>query len=312
MRYMIKVVEADQPADRTAALEAAELAWDTIDVAKVRDVSWFSVPGVGQHVAQVTDNQPLDAFVAPFLQGRDDLAGAAIACGDMVGERTIFDQFPFGRIDGYDISGESLRRAADSYARSPIDFRPHHGDCNRLVLPTRRYGLVLGWHGIHHIEAIDPLFDQIEQALTEDGVFMMYEWIGPKYLQIPRPNALISRLLLSTLFRREERVTHEGKRKGRWLQQPPEMFEPSEAVNADRIHGALVERFEVLRKILFGGLLYPMFEGLGANEHLATDSSTARRVGLVARLEQNLTRRGLIRPLFMISVARRRKAHTVR
>lgn len=44
MRYMIKVVEADQPADRTAALEAAELAWDTIDVAKVRDVSWFSVP----------------------------------------------------------------------------------------------------------------------------------------------------------------------------------------------------------------------------------------------------------------------------
>ena len=100
---MIKVVEADQPADRTAALEAAELAWDTIDVAKVRDVSWFSVPGVGQHVAQVTDNQPLDAFVAPFLQGRDDLAGAAIACCDMVGERTIFDQFPFGRIDGYDI-----------------------------------------------------------------------------------------------------------------------------------------------------------------------------------------------------------------
>jgi SAM-dependent methyltransferase len=309
---MSQVAEAARVADPVAALKAAELAWDTIDVAKVRDVSWFSVPGVGRHIAHVTGNQPIHEIVAPFMQGRADLVGAAIACGDMVGERVIFDQFPFSRIDGYDISGESLRRAADSYAGSPVDFRPYHGDCNRLALSTRSYDLVLGWHGIHHIEAIDPLFEQIEQALTDDGVFMMYEWIGPKYLQIPGINAMTSRLLLRTLFRREERVTHEGKRKGRWLQQPPEMFEPSEAVNADRIHGALVERFDVLRKIVFGGLLYPMFEGLGANEHLATDSSTARRVGLVSRLERNLTRMGLIHPLFMISVARRRKAREVR
>jgi SAM-dependent methyltransferase len=307
---MIQVAEAAQDADRAAALDAAEHAWDTIDVARVRDVSWFGVPGVCRHIAEVTGNQPIDAIVAPYLRGRTGLAGAAIACGDMVGERMIFDRFPFGRIDGYDISGESLRRAANSYAGSAVDFQPHHGDCNRLALPARSYDLVLGWHGIHHIEAIDPLFDQIEQALTDDGVFMMYEWIGPKYLQIPFTNAAMSRLLLRTLFRRTERVTHDGRRKGRWLQQPPEAFEPSEAVNADRIHGALVERFDVLRKIVFGGLLYPMFEGLGANAPLGAAASTARRVGIVSRMEQTLTDLGVIRPLFMISVARRRTRGT--
>ena len=307
---MIQVAEPAEDADRTAALAAAELAWDTIDVARVRDVSWFSVPGVGQHIAHMTGNQPIHALVAPFLSGGTNLVGAAIACGDMVGERVIFDQFPFERIDGYDISGESLQRATDSYAESAVDFRPHHGDCNRLELAVGSYDLVLGWHGIHHIEAIDPLFEQIERSLTVDGVFMMYEWIGPKYLQIPWSNALTSRLLLRTLFLRAERVTHEGKRKGRWLQQPPEAFEPSEAVNADRIHGAMVERFDVVRKIVFGGLLYPMFEGLGANEPLATNPSTARRVGFVSRLEQRLTNLGAISPLFMISVARRRASRT--
>lgn len=307
---MIQVAEPAKDGDQPAALAAAELAWDTIDVATVRDVSWFSVPGVSEHILHVTGDQPIHAIVAPFLRGGIDLVGAAIACGDMVGERVIFDQFPFKRIDGYDISGESLRRAADSYADSEVNFRPHHGDCNRLELPVGSYDLVLGWHGIHHIEAIDPLFEQIERALTADGVFMMYEWIGPKYLQIPLSNALISRMLLRTLFRREERVTHEGKRKGRWLQQSPEAFEPSEAVNADRIHGALVERFDVLRKIVFGGLLYPMFEGLGGNKSLAADPSTARRVGFVSRLEQKLTNLGLISPLFMISVARCRDSRT--
>ena len=169
---MIQVAEPAEDADRTAALAAAELAWDTIDVARVRDVSWFSVPGVGQHIAHMTGNQPIHALVAPFLSGGTNLVGAAIACGDMVGERVIFDQFPFARIDGYDISGESLQRATDSYAESAVDFRPHHGDCNRLELAVGSYDLVLGWHGIHHIEAIDPLFEQIERSLTVDGVFM--------------------------------------------------------------------------------------------------------------------------------------------
>ena len=204
------------------------------------------------------------------------------------------------------MSSESLRKAAEGYATSTVRFNGVHGDCNTLRLPANRYNLVLGWHGIHHVEAIDFLFDEIEKSLTQDGLFVMCEWIGPRYLQIPYANSIISKLLLRSMFERAERITHQGRRKGRWLQDPPSAFEPSEAVAADRILGALVEKFDVLEKLVFGGLLYPMFEGLGANKSLSGSDTASRRVRWVGRIERVLTKAGIVQPLFMISVARKK------
>jgi hypothetical protein len=136
----------------------------------------------------------------------------------------------------------------------------------------------------------------------------MYEWIGPKYLQIPRRNRFVATVLLYALFpRRRTRRTHMGKVKGwRYIQDPPESFDPSEACNALRLYPEYLANFEPLAEYRHGGLTYPMFEGTAQN--MAVDQPrTQRRIASVIAIERFLTRTRLIHPLFVVAAGRRRE-----
>jgi SAM-dependent methyltransferase len=287
-----------------------------MDVSQVRSVAWLSL----QQVADDLNDSFAPGEGAVFLTHRlladnrrvtSGLTGGALVCGDMASEQAFFDQpwsnLTFNDVHGYDLSQASL----DRFTTTAFRWHPHVVDCNHLELQPGSFDLLVASHGAHHVANLDNLFSQARQGLRPGGLMYIYEWIGPTYLQIPRRNRVVATALLLTLFpRRATRTTHAGKVKGvRYLQDPPESFDPSEACNALELRPRFVDNFDVLREYQHGGLTYPMFEGIAPNiaDH---QPRTRRRVAVVLAAERLLTRLGVIHPLFTVAVGRRRPPAT--
>ena len=285
--------------------------WDHIDVDVVRDVSWLSIEWLARHYAWRFDPS-MDAVGVINRQLRashgersKELRGLALVCGDMAAEKGYFDtrdEVRYASITGVDLSGESLSRASALMAGLP--FHGLLADANRLDLAPGSLDFAVGLHGVHHIHNLGNAFFQLNQALAPDGLLFLYEWIGPPFLQIPRRNAFVARLLLS-LFSTKQRTTHLGDKKGAFLQFPPERFDPSEACNSDRLVPELEHHFEIIHEVRFGSLMYPLLEGNAPNVDV-TRWSVGHRVRFALRVERVLTRLRIVRPLFCMTLAKAR------
>jgi SAM-dependent methyltransferase len=291
-------------------LDQARKAWDEFDIDAVRSVAWLAIESIGERVHRFPPTGSVVGYVDQLLaqafpERRNELRGAAVVCGDMEAERGMFEDVKtvaFSEVDGFDLSEKSLERVRPCR----FTFHPRVADCNDLVLEPEKYDLIVAAHGIHHIFNVGGLFFQMNKALRPGGVLFIHEWIGPERLQIPRPNALLSWVLLCSLFTRRERTTHESRIKGRFLQYGPEFFDPSEACNSTEIRAQLEKYFDVCSEFEYGGLCYPMFEGLGRN-FSGPNSAGGLRIKTVIQMERLLTSIGLIEPLFLVSIAKKKQ-----
>ena len=307
---------------RQEDIDRAKQFWDQTDADKVRNVSWTAIRYFEEQIARrLTKSRegwgihPLAnasaSFVSEMLtsrvseESRESLIGCALVCGDMEGERLYFEsasRVRFCEVHGYDLSSKSLAR----YDPKGIKFHAHIMDCNDLTLERERFHLIVGSHGIHHVMNVGGLFYQAHKAMAPGGLILLHEWIGPNFLQIPWTNRWIARVLLYTLFpKRASRTMQDGIMKGRWIMPPPEDLEPSEACNSEDLWHQYVRFFRPLHSVFYGGLLFPIFDGLG---HLFnTDRWTHRiRIRIVYALERGLTKLRVIQPLFVTTIGEKR------
>ena len=291
-------------------LADARDTWNTMDIQKVRDVSWTAIPTVNEYEYLRFGRRATRQLYRRLLKSRypqslwQNFQGAALVCGDMTGESHFFKNrkgLGFSHVDGYDLSGVSLARVQSQ----DFNFQAHEQDANDLILPSQRYHLIIGLHGIHHVYNLGGLFYQAHKGLDDKGILALDEWIGPPYLQIPLRNHIIASFLLLLLFpSRKLRTNHDGWIKGVWLQYRPAAFDPSEACNSDEIVPQLKRYFKPLSWSAYGGLCYPMFEGLG--HQLEDDRWTRWRLKFICLLEYGLTQLRIIRPLFLSAVLEKR------
>jgi SAM-dependent methyltransferase len=291
-------------------LKKAKYTWDHMDVAVTRSVAWLSILSIDDSIKKRFSNLggPLHTCHEIMKsRGLDkELFGAALVCGDMESERMFFDQNPivsFKEVHGFDLSDKSLARVRPT----SYTFIPNVIDCNELELVSKKYDFVIASHGAHHVFSLDNFFFQVSKSLKPRGLFYMYEWIGPKFLQIPRLNNLIARLLLLALFPlKRTRTTHMGKVKGSsYLQDPPESFDPSEACNSESLYKSYFKNLLPIEEYKHGGLCYPMFEGIAQNLNFSLKTTRAR-VKLVLVIESFLTHIHVVKPLFVCSIAEKR------
>lgn len=296
---------------RDEQLQKAGATWDTIDINQVRNVGWLTIDHYRKRIEEKMTNsykRPLDYLLRERYSDdeRLNLKGLALVCGDMTSERCYFEEkqdIRFTDVHGYDLSTESIKRFhTDSFC-----FTPHIMDVNDLILPSEEFDLAVGNHGIHHVFNLGGLFYQTHKSLKSRGLFVVHEWIGPKYLQLPLRNHIIATLVLLILFPlRNSRRNHMGQIKGLWLQYTPESFDPSEACNSEELLPQLNKYFNPVQYVLYGGLAYPLFEGLGHSID-QTRRLNAIRISIVYHLECLLTKLKIIRPLFISAVMVKKK-----
>jgi SAM-dependent methyltransferase len=284
--------------------------WSTLDLERSRQASWDSLHCLGRMaVREMTGGQSeqlMDIVIERLASPRPNhLRGLVLGCGDMVGEHWYFvhPALPFELVDAYDVSTELIERARQLTDSVGLDVRYHVEDVNYLELPPETYDLVVVAHSMHHFRRIGPIVDQVNRSLKPGGLFVVWEYVGPRYQRFSRRQRAHANMVLRALpleYRREL----NGKTRKRVRSQPLLFISPDEAVRSDLILPAL-QRMNILYQYNWAGLLFPLLRGGIAANFDQDNPEDYRVIECLFQLDRLLCQSGQVEPNFTITVATR-------
>jgi ubiquinone/menaquinone biosynthesis C-methylase UbiE len=284
--------------------------WDRFDAELGRKISWASRSEFGLWALQKMSNgcyQDIVDIVVDMMQvpRAQPLLGLVLGCGDMSAEHHMFvnPKLPFAEVDAYDVSPKSIEKARQLTDEKELKVNYGVADVNTIELPADRYALIVVFHSFHHFEQVQHVAQQINRALLPGGVFYTFDYVGPQKLQFTERQRLYAQSILQLLPRAYRREMDRTVRE-RVLHVPPDMLSPDEAICSDQILPAMAKSLNIVWQYNWGGLLYPLLEGIAFN---FTDSSEdLSLLRFLFGLDYALCHSGEIEPNFTITLATKR------
>jgi SAM-dependent methyltransferase len=115
----------------------------------------------------------LDYVIAKFHP-----KGRAASLGSGIGfyERRLLAECAIDEIDLYELCPANLDRARTRLEGRSVGY--HDVDLNFAELPVGAYDLIISRFFLHHIVNLEHLLQQVNRALTETGIFVLFDYIG--------------------------------------------------------------------------------------------------------------------------------------
>ena len=284
--------------------------WEAVPLDRARQVSWDSIECLGRMaVNEMTGGrweQLMDVIIDAIAPPEPDhLRGLTLGCGDMACEHWFFvhPALPFGLVDAYDISPEMIQRARQRTGSLGLNTQYHLEDVNYVELPPETYDLVVVTHSMHHFKRMDHIVDQINRSLKPGGLFVAWEYVGPRYQRFShrqRAHANMVLRALPTKYRREL----DGSIRRRVKSQSLFLISPDEAIRSDLILPAL-QRIKILYQYNWAGLLFPLLRGGIAVNFDQNDPEDRKVIDCLFQLDRLLCQSGRVEPDFTITIATR-------
>lgn len=284
--------------------------WDEADVEVVRSVAWLAA--CGGALGAWAQEELLDGghigSALPALMGtesnRSPKAALVLGCGDMRAEHgmLVHPDVQFDRIDAYDVSSQSMERAKEFTDTLGLKINYQVGDANTLDFPADTYSLVVCFYAYHHFREVDRVAEQIAKTLTDGGLFVTIDYVGPARLQYSEEQLYWAHHVLNTLPARYRKERMGGTRT-QIHAMPLDQISPDEAPCSDKILAAFEQHLDVTHQYNWAGLLYPLLEGIGGN--FADTPEDRALVRFFFDLDKLLVETGQIGPNYTMTVARK-------
>jgi SAM-dependent methyltransferase len=237
----------------------------------------------------------------------------ALGCGDGEQEIAVLraaDQLglPRFRINGWELSPISLARARSAAEAAGLSerFIVVEHDLNQGLPSGKTPAAVMAHHVLHHIVALEPLFDNVAECLHPEGVLVSFDMIGRNgHMLWQEVRPLVRRLwAMLPLEKRHDHVFH------RILPDYQDWdcsIEGFEGVRAQDILRLLAERFDPEALVVWGGISQ-VFIGDRVGPNFNPDDATDRAfIAAVQRLESVLLAARQTTPTEMYGVFRSRR-----
>jgi len=99
-----------------------------------------------------------------------------IGCGNGWVERSMVDIGLLASVDAFDIDPANIALAEKD--RGDRDINYFVSDFKSFV-PQRKYDFIVNFAALHHAEYLYRVCDRLSEALTPDGLFFNWEYVGP-------------------------------------------------------------------------------------------------------------------------------------
>lgn len=253
----------------------------------------------------ITDNPSTDwmrfFFEKYFVGQKGKVRAISVGAGNGWQDRDLNTHFAFKTLDGFDIS-ESL--IADARKKAPSKAF-HYGikDLNKDSLPHENYyDLAINVAALHHVENMDHIISEVHKVLKPGGLFVHFEYIGPKRNQYSDSDLHYMNYMQSLLP--EGMVGREPI--GRPSIEVMMREDPSEAVGSELIMPTLAKFFHMeYVRYYNGGLLYQvLYNHIQNFDELNPEHNSMLRIAI--ELEKEMTWSGKVRPLFAFIIAKKK------
>ncbi|MGE3173810.1 MAG: class I SAM-dependent methyltransferase [Planctomycetota bacterium] len=259
-------------------LEVARRTFDErvrLDLKSKRLTAWTQHPVVREiHILPLMSGRPDQNWIGAarerYFQRPVD-RGLSIGCGPGDLERYALRFDLVRHMDAYDLSPTSIetaqRKAAEAGVGDRVDYRV--ANLNEQTFPAATYDVVFACQSLHHIAALEHVYDQVHAALKPDGLFIINEYVGPNQLQWTDAQLEHARAAFARIPERYRTNLHSGAIKLGVHRQPIETMnrvDPTEGVRSADILPLLYERFDVVERHDYGGTVVNLvLEGIAGN-----------------------------------------------
>jgi SAM-dependent methyltransferase len=261
-----------------------------------RELVWSAIPHFRDRINAGLD---LGVTVKQRLAGRERPVALTLACGDMAGEFTFLKRMGVAEIDAFDLSEGQRQKFLDNVYDQSLPVNYEIADVNEIELPADRYDVVYLQHAYHHVERLENVADQISTALKPGGTLAIVDYVGANFLQrTPRQRDLCAAIWRT--MPEHYRVRPSGRVFAELRIPDKASLSPYEAVRSEEIVEVLDARFDRRETYYFGGILFPIFNGIAQN---FTDSATDQEfLRLMWDLDRWLLETGSIEPNFVKAI----------
>jgi len=224
-----------------------------------------------------------------------------LCCGNDWLERQFIDDGIVLKATAFDYSTNLLKQAKQAKGSRPIRYL--QADVNKIDFIDNQFDLIVNSAALHHVQYINRLMRLLLKTIKPNGVFVNFDYIGPRrnqygfrqWKQIKTVNNHLPRLI------RNERLQYPDL---------PTMLDtdPTEAIHSDLIISTLQRYFKLIeRNDVNGGLAYML---LTHNNKIKRLKLSVRKkwVTTILKLDQQLTTKGVVPPLFSYFIAQPTKA----
>lgn len=265
---------------------------------------------INRDISGGTDENWVNFTKRRFFPQRVDLA-LSLGCGDGALERHALQVGIAERFEAFDLAPEAIEVARGEAESAGFGDRVSYGisDLNTIELEPERYDAVFVAQALHHIEALERVLDEIRSSLTEGGLFVVNEYVGPKRFQYPHEYLPLMDGLLEALPESHRRNLRDGTVKRKVVRLEADdvyRIDPSESVRSDEIMELIEERFEIVYRADFGGTLLQFVLSDIAGNFDPADPKDVAMIDLVCLYEKTLIERGVLPSDFVYLVAQRR------
>jgi len=150
--------------------------------------NWLDHPTLQRfHINQIISDDPdidwLTYSFRDFIKEEKE-TGLILGCGDGGLERHAAALSICREYDAIDISAEALAVAKAKAAElglKNVNYR--QGDLNLTTLEREKYDVVFSSMTLHHVENLKHLLEEVNSSLKSQGIFFVYEYVGPSRFQ---------------------------------------------------------------------------------------------------------------------------------
>lgn len=210
-----------------------------------------------------------DYVYEKYLKGKSNLKLLSVGCGEGFHDRNFAKYDCFESVLGLDYSPESIRIAKEKAQEKNYNVTYECGDFYERAF-NEKYDVILFSSSLHHFDSIDFFLEnKIKPLLNDNGILVIFEYIGPNRLQwrksqLKRSNELLKQIPL------KYRIYYDGATVKNKVYKPGYlrmlMVDPSEAIDSEAILPALHKHFKIIEEKKLGwNILHLLLKGIAHN-----------------------------------------------
>ncbi|HSJ57485.1 MAG TPA: class I SAM-dependent methyltransferase [Anaerolineae bacterium] len=288
--------------------------WGTHYLAESRQwIAWLEHPLIGEHYARAMNDCDGVYWIDYIKAHMGGPARRSLDLGCASGFRSfgIYDAGASLSIEGTDVSGDMIADAERQRAARGAPGQFWQTDVNTLKLEPGTYDLIFSCHAFHHFVELEHIMQEVHDALTPNGLFMLEEYVGPSQFQWPDEQMALVRALLAFLPD-DLRRFRWGEVKVEEIRMDPEVLDansPFEAIRSSDIVPLFEKYFDVVFTRSLGGTIqHLLYNGIIHNFD-PEDAEACAYIEAIAAAEDAFIRSGLLRADFQLLLGRQKSDH---
>lgn len=274
-------------------------------------LSWIDHPIINHHYHQraLVDGLPWMQWVTKTLNGPAERS-LDLGCGGGTSSIAVYASGASKYIEGLDLSEERIASAEDLRCQHqfPGEFRA--ADTNRVLLPENTYDLVFSVHSFHHFLELEHVMEQVHQALTPRGLFILEEFVGPTQFQWTDQQIDLVRSLISLVPERLRKFRWDAIKhlEGRPTPEEVVAVSPFESIRSADILPLFRKYFDVIVEKRLGGTIQHLFYNGIAHNFSPSDEDAVRCLHAIMAVEDALIDSQLLPSDFVLIIGKRKDA----